>query len=81
MGMTITEKILARHADKDEVKPGELINARIDIALSNDITAPIAIELFKKSGAKKVFDREKVVLVLDHFVPNKDIKSAIIKLT
>ena len=76
MGMTITEKILARHAGLDQVKPDDLINARVDIALSNDITAPIAIELFKKSGAKKVFDRERVVLVLDHFVPNKDIKSA-----
>lgn len=76
MGMTITEKILARHAGKDKVEPGELINAKVDIALGNDITAPIAIELFKKSGAKKVFDRERVILVLDHFVPNKDIKSA-----
>ncbi len=76
MGMTLTEKILARHAGRDEVKPGELINAKVDVALGNDITAPIAIELFKKSGAKKVFDRERVVLVLDHFVPNKDIKSA-----
>jgi 3-isopropylmalate/(R)-2-methylmalate dehydratase large subunit len=76
MGMTITEKILARRAGKDEVKAGDLINAKVDIALSNDITAPIAIELFKKSGAKKVFDRERVVLVLDHFIPNKDIQSA-----
>lgn len=76
MGMTITEKILARHTDLDEVTPGMLITARVDIALGNDITAPIAIEAFRKAGGKKVFDREKVVLVPDHFAPNKDIASA-----
>ncbi|MBW1697865.1 MAG: 3-isopropylmalate dehydratase large subunit [Deltaproteobacteria bacterium] len=76
MGMTLTEKILARHAGLDTVKPGDLINAKVDIALANDITAPIAIEEFHKSRAKRVFDTERVVLVLDHFVPNKDIKSA-----
>ncbi len=76
MGMTITEKILARHTDLAEVKPGMLINARVDIALGNDITAPIAIEAFRKAGGQKVFDREKVVLVPDHFAPNKDIASA-----
>jgi 3-isopropylmalate/(R)-2-methylmalate dehydratase large subunit len=76
MGMTITEKILARHTDLAEVSPGMLINARVDIALGNDITAPIAIEAFRKAGGIKVFDREKVVLVPDHFAPNKDIASA-----
>jgi len=76
MGMTITEKILAAHADVDRVIPGELINARVDIALGNDITAPIAIDQFEKSGAKEVFDKDRVVLVNDHFVPNKDIQSA-----
>lgn len=76
MGMTITEKILALHAGVDAVKPGDLINAKVDVALGNDITAPIAIREFKKSGAKKVFDIRRVVLVLDHFVPNKDIRSA-----
>jgi len=76
MGMTITEKILARHTDLVEVSPGMLINARVDIALGNDITAPIAIEEFRKAGGTKVFDREKVVLVPDHFAPNKDIASA-----
>jgi len=76
MGMTITEKILARHAGLASVKPGVLVNARVDIALGNDITAPIAIELFRKSGARQVFDRNRVVLVNDHFVPNKDIASA-----
>jgi 3-isopropylmalate/(R)-2-methylmalate dehydratase large subunit len=76
MGMTITEKILARHADLDEVRPGMLLNARVDIALGNDITAPIAIDVFRKAGGKKVFDRDRVVLVPDHFSPNKDIQSA-----
>jgi len=76
MGMTLTEKILAKHAGLDRVEPGELINAKVDIAFSNDISAPISINEFYKSGAKKVFDKEKVILVLDHFVPNKDIKSA-----
>lgn len=74
--MTITEKILAKHAGVREVTPGELINAKIDIALGNDITAPIAISEFRKAGAKKVFNKNKVVLVPDHFTPNKDIKSA-----
>lgn len=76
MGMTITEKILARHAGLSRVAPGDIINARVDIALANDITAPIAIERFNKVGAKTVFDVQRVVLVPDHFVPNKDIQSA-----
>ncbi|MDO9228313.1 MAG: 3-isopropylmalate dehydratase large subunit [Syntrophales bacterium] len=76
MGMTITEKILCSHTDLAEVHPGMLINARVDIALGNDITAPIAIAEFKKAGGTSVFDREKVVLVPDHFAPNKDIASA-----
>ena len=76
MGMTITEKILARHTDLAEVRPGMLINAKVDIALGNDITAPIAIDEFRKAGGKKVFDKKKVVLVPDHFAPNKDIDSA-----
>ena len=74
---TITQKILAAHCGKDYVEPGELIMARVDIALGNDITAPLAIKDFHKVGAKKVFDRERVVLVCDHFAPNKDIPSAI----
>src|SRR4030065_1175607 len=74
--MTITEKILAKHAGVKEVTPGELINAKIDIALGNDITAPIAISEFRKAGASRVFNKNKVVLVPDHFTPNKDIKSA-----
>ena len=76
MAMTITEKILSRHAGLDEVRPGMLINARVDIALGNDITAPIAIDVFRKAGGKKVFDPERIVLVPDHFAPNKDIESA-----
>ena len=76
MGMTITEKILCAHTDLKEVHPGMLINARLDIALGNDITAPIAISEFRKTGAKQVFDKEKVVIVPDHFTPNKDISSA-----
>ncbi|RLA87699.1 MAG: 3-isopropylmalate dehydratase large subunit [Deltaproteobacteria bacterium] len=77
MGMTITEKILAAHANLDEVKPGQLINVKVDIAMGNDVTAPIAIKEFKKVGAKKVFDQAKVVFVADHFTPNKDIAAAI----
>ena len=76
MGMTIVEKILAQHAGLDTVTPGQLIEARVDLVLANDITAPIAIREFRQAGAKKVFDREKVVLVPDHFTPNKDIASA-----
>ncbi|HOE17682.1 MAG TPA: 3-isopropylmalate dehydratase large subunit [Syntrophorhabdaceae bacterium] len=76
MGMTITEKILASHAGKDFVEPGEIIDAQIDLALANDITAPLSLEEFEKVGAKGVFDPDKVVLVMDHFTPNKDILSA-----
>ncbi|HSR11460.1 MAG TPA: 3-isopropylmalate dehydratase large subunit, partial [Thermodesulfobacteriota bacterium] len=76
MPMTITEKILARHAGRDEVAPGELILAKADIGMANDITGPIAIREFEASGAARVFDPEKIVLVMDHFVPAKDILSA-----
>jgi len=74
--MTITEKILAAHAGKEQVEPGELINARVDLVLGNDITAPVAIKEFEKIGVDQVFDRDAVALVPDHFTPNKDIKSA-----
>jgi 3-isopropylmalate/(R)-2-methylmalate dehydratase large subunit len=74
--MTITEKILAAHCGKNEVQPGELINANVDIALANDITAPIAIEEFRKIGVDKVFDKDRIVLIPDHFAPQKDIKAA-----
>lgn len=76
MPHTIAEKILLAHTDLKDIKPGEFIEARVDIALGNDITAPFAIEEFRKSGAKKVFDNRKVVLVPDHFAPAKDLKSA-----
>jgi len=76
MSMTITEKILAAHAGKDRVSPGELINCRLDLAMANDVTAPVAIKEFSKLGLDRVFDPERVVLVPDHFTPNKDIKSS-----
>ncbi|SNR79453.1 3-isopropylmalate dehydratase large subunit [Desulfurobacterium atlanticum] len=76
MGMTITQKILAEHAGKKEVYPGELIMCKVDIALANDVTAPIAIKRIKELGAEKVFDKDKIALVPDHFTPTKDIKSA-----
>lgn len=74
--MNIPEKILAAHAGLDEVKPGQLITAKLDITLANDITGPVAVREFRKIGANKVFDKTRVVFVPDHFVPNKDIKSA-----
>ncbi len=74
--MTITEKILAAHAGKEVVRAGELINAKVDLILANDITAPISIKEFQKIGAKKVFDRERIALIPDHFAPQKDIKAA-----
>jgi 3-isopropylmalate/(R)-2-methylmalate dehydratase large subunit len=74
--MTITEKILAKHAGRKEVVPGEFIEACVDLVLANDITGPLAIEEFEKSGASKVFDPLRIVLVPDHFTPCKDIKSA-----
>jgi len=74
--LTLVEKILAEHSDNKEVSPGEFINVRVDLVLSNDITAPIAIREFKRLGVDRVFDPSKVVMVPDHFVPNKDIASA-----
>jgi len=76
MGYTITEKILLKHTKEKEIAPGKFINAKVDLCLGNDITSPFAIEEFEKLGAKKVFDRKKVVLVPDHFAPAKDMKSA-----
>ena len=75
MAMTMTEKILAKHAQMSEVKPGQLINCKLDMVLANDVTAPPAIKEFEKIG-KPVFDNTKISLVPDHFTPNKDIKSA-----
>jgi len=76
MGMTITEKIIADHAGKKEVKPGDLVTVKIDLAMANDVTAPLAIKILEKYNIDKVFDPEKIALVLSHFVPAKDIKSA-----
>lgn len=73
---TITEKIFAAHANVDKVKAGDLITAKVDLTLANDITGPVAINEFRKIGVNKVFDKDKAVFVPDHFVPNKDIKSA-----
>jgi len=73
---SIAEKILLAHTTKKDIRPGEFIEARVDLALGNDITAPLAIEEFKKAGFKKVFDRNKIVLVPDHFAPAKDLRSA-----
>ncbi len=74
--MTITEKILASHAGLDSVTPGDLVEVQVDLALANDITAPLAIRVFEELGTEGVFDREKIALIPDHFVPNKDIPSA-----
>ena len=76
MGMTMTQKILAAHAGLESVEAGQLIEADIDLALANDITGPVSIRELEKAGMDQVFDREKVALVLDHFAPNTDIKSA-----
>ncbi len=76
MEMTMAEKILAAHCGRKSVRPGEIVMARLDLALGNDITAPLAIKTFGETGTQEVFDREKVALVCDHFVPNKDIRSA-----
>ena len=76
MGMTMTQKILAAHAGLAEVKPGQLISAKLDQVLGNDITTPVAINEFEKAGFDGVFDNARINIVLDHFVPNKDIKSA-----
>ncbi len=76
MGMTMTQKILAAHAGLDAVHAGQLIEARLDLVMGNDVTVPPAVEVFKKTGAKQVFDKDKVCIVPSHFTPNKDIKSA-----
>ncbi len=76
MGMTMSQKILAHHAGLDSVVAGQLIEANLDLTLANDITGPVAIREMEKAGFEKVFDRKKIALVMDHFAPNKDIKSA-----
>ena len=76
MGMTMTQKILAAHAGLDSVKAGQLIEAKLDLVLGNDITTPVAVNQFKKFNTDKVFDTERIAIVPDHFTPNKDIKAA-----
>ena len=76
MAMTMTQKILAAHAGLPQVTPGQLIQADLNIVLGNDITTPVAVNEFQKAGFEGVYDPDKVVIVLDHFVPNKDIKAA-----
>ena len=76
MGMTMSQKILAAHANLPEVKAGQLIEARLDMVLGNDVTSPVAINVFNDCNATKVFDNTKIAMVMDHFTPNKDIKSA-----
>lgn len=76
MGMTMTQKILAAHAGVESVKAGQLIEAKLDLVLGNDVTTPVAVKEFNKIGVDKVFDKSKVAIVPDHFTPNKDIKSA-----
>ena len=76
MAMTMTQKILASHAGLPEVRAGQLIRAKVDLVLGNDITTPVAVNEFEKHGLDRVFDRDKIAIVLDHFTPNKDIKAA-----
>ena len=76
MGMTMSQKILAAHAGLDEVKAGQLINAKLDMVLGNDVTSPVAINVFEENGATAVFDNTKIAMIMDHFTPNKDIKAA-----
>ncbi|MBR1393150.1 MAG: 3-isopropylmalate dehydratase large subunit [Ruminococcus sp.] len=76
MGMTMTQKILAAHAGLDEVKPGQLIMADLDLVLGNDVTTPVAINEFNKAGFDSIFSQDKITMVMDHFTPNKDIKAA-----
>ena len=76
MGMTMTQKILAAHAHLSEVKAGDLIEAKLDLVLGNDVTTPVAVKVFDEAGFTQVFDRDRIAIVLDHYTPCKDIKSA-----
>ena len=78
MGMTMSQKILAAHAGLDEVKAGQLINAKLDLVLGNEVTSSVAINVFEENGATSVFDNTKIAMIMDHFTPNKDIKAATI---
>ncbi|HEY8389525.1 MAG TPA: aconitase family protein, partial [Clostridia bacterium] len=76
MAMTMTQKILAAHAGLDKVEAGQLITAKLDLVLGNDVTSPVAVKEFQKAELDKVFDKSRIALVMDHFTPNKDIKAA-----
>lgn len=76
MGMTMTQKIIADHVGADSVKAGELVEARLDLCMSNDITSPVSADIFEQAGFEKVFDKDKVAIILDHYTPCKDIESA-----
>ena len=76
MGMTMTQKILAAHAGLDSVKAGDLIEAKLDLVLGNDVTTPVAVKVFDEAGFTKIFDKDRIAIVLDHYTPCKDIKSA-----
>jgi 3-isopropylmalate/(R)-2-methylmalate dehydratase large subunit len=76
MGMTMSQKILARHSGRDSVAAGDLINAKLDLVMGSDVTTPIAIKEMEKYALDSVFDRNRIVLVMDHFAPNKDLQSA-----
>ena len=76
MGMTMTQKIIADHVGTDSVKAGELVEARLDLCMSNDITSPVSADIFEQAGFEKVFDKDKVAIILDHYTPCKDIESA-----
>lgn len=76
MGMTMTQKILAAHAGLDSVTAGQLIEVNLDLVMGNDVTSPVAIHEMQDKGFSKVFDKDRIALVMDHFTPNKDIKSA-----
>ena len=80
MGMTMSQKILAKHAGLESVREGQLIRAKLDMVLGNDITSPVAINEFNKAGFGGIFNKDKISLVMDHFTPNKDIKAATYKL-
>lgn len=75
MGMTMTQKILAAHAGLPEVKAGDLIEAKLDLVLGNDVTTPVAVSVFDKAGFTRVFDKDKIAIVLDHYTPCKDMRS------
>jgi 3-isopropylmalate/(R)-2-methylmalate dehydratase large subunit len=77
IGATVTEKILARHAGRERVEPGELVTCKVDLLMANDITAPLAIDAFRRTGATRIFDPARLAIVLSHFAPARDVRSAV----